>query len=150
MNKLMQIAAIAALFLTGTSLSFAGADDIVGTWLTDQGDSKVEVQPCGKKYCGKIVWLKNPTYADDHDLAGQPLRDRNNEDESKQSRSIMGLMILSGLQYDADDKRWEDGKIYSPRKGKEYDAEVWLEDGKLHVEGSVMFFSKTVKWTRAQ
>lgn len=137
------------LLLTAASVAFAGADDIVGTWLTDQGDSKVEVKPCGDAYCGKVVWLKEPNYPADHALAGQPLMDRNNDDSDKQSRPIMGISILSNLKYDADDNRWQDGQVYSPRKGTEYDAEAWIEDGKLMVEGSVMFFSKTVEWTRA-
>lgn len=138
---------LAALTLSVAAL--ADANSIVGTWLTDEGDSKVEVKPCGDAYCGTIVWLKNPNYAADHELAGQPLMDRNNDDESQQTRPIMGLNILSDLKYNADDNRWEDGQVYSPRKGESYDAEAWIEDGKLMVEGSVMFFSKTVEWTRA-
>lgn len=141
---------LATMLASFAGTAMAASDDILGVWLTDQGDSKVEVSKCGDAYCGKVVWLKEPTYPADHELAGQPLMDRNNDDEAKQSRPIMGISILSGLQYDADENKWVDGKVYSPRKGEEYDAEAYLEDGKLQVEGSVMFFSKTVEWTRAQ
>ncbi len=36
-----------------------GADDILGVWNNQEKDAKIEIQKCGDKYCGKIVWLKD-------------------------------------------------------------------------------------------
>ena len=68
--------------LAGLSIPCAQAaapDAILGTWLTDDGASKVEVTavkaPDGSSvYGGKISWLKEPT------RDGKPLRDANNAD----------------------------------------------------------------------
>lgn len=152
--KQLFTAVLALASLLAASVAMAGADDILGVWLTDQKESKVKITKCGDAYCGNIVWLKTSTYPADHELAGKELMDRNNDDESKRKRPIMGLPILTGLKYDADDNEWTDGKVYSPRKGESYDATLELKDaelvqnGLLEVTGSVMLFSKTVTWTR--
>ncbi len=36
------------------------ASDIVGFWLSQEGNAKVEIYKSGDKYYGKIVWLKTP------------------------------------------------------------------------------------------
>ena len=84
--------------LAGLSIPCAQAaapDAILGTWLTDDGASKVEVTavkaPDGSSfYGGKISWLKEPT------RDGKPLRDANNADSALRERSILGLPILAG------------------------------------------------------
>jgi hypothetical protein len=34
------------------------ADEILGTWLRDNGEEQVEFATCGEVSCGNIVWLK--------------------------------------------------------------------------------------------
>jgi uncharacterized protein (DUF2147 family) len=34
------------------------ADEILGTWLRDNGEEQVEFATCGEVICGDIVWLK--------------------------------------------------------------------------------------------
>ena len=116
MIRVCCLSALAAVFcfaFSGSALA-----DPKGVWLTPGGNSHVEIAPCGSRLCGKVVWLKEPNNAQ-----GQPLRDARNEDESLRSRPILGLPLLTGLTEAADGK-WEDGKIYSPRQGKSYSAEL--------------------------
>ena len=47
--------ALTALLLT-TSPSLA--EDVLGTWLRDNGALEVKFEPCGDAVCGNIVWLK--------------------------------------------------------------------------------------------
>lgn len=128
------------------------ADDIVGIWYTDGGESKVEVYKCGEQFCGKIIWLEEPNYADEDPMAGKPKVDRENPDESKQGQPIIGLEIMQGFQFDGEE--WVEGEIYDPEKGKTYSCYMALKgDGKkLKVRGfvGVSLLGRTTYWKRAQ
>ena len=117
-------------------------DTILGVWLTDQKDSKIEVARHGASYAGKIVWLQEPQ------RDGKPVVDAKNEDASLRSRPILGIEILSGFAY-ASDSAWKSGMVYSPRTGKTYPAEIKLgKDGRLDIKVKDGMFSKHVIWTR--
>jgi hypothetical protein len=62
----------------------ASGDAIVGTWLTDDGASRVEVAATqaadgSAVYNGKVVWLKEPT------RDGKPMLDAHNGDAALRS-----------------------------------------------------------------
>ena len=124
----------------------ASADAILGTWLTDDGASKVEVT-AGKAadgsnvYGGKVAWLKEPT------RDGKPLRDANNVDAALRERPILGLPILAGFK--ASGSGWSGGTVYSPRAGKSYPAELSIAaDGRLQLKVNAGILSRTDYWTR--
>ena len=127
--------------------SAAGAADISGTWLTDDGASKVDVVIAkaadgSSQLSGKVVWLKEPT------RDGKPLTDLKNEDVALRGRPIMGLPILSGFKPGADG-HWIDGTVYAPRAGKAYPADLSLAaDGRLQLKVNAGLLSKTDYWTR--
>ena len=54
----MRIAALAATaaLATGTAQA-ASLGDVFGYWLVESKSAIVEIQPCGEKACGKVVWL---------------------------------------------------------------------------------------------
>ena len=124
----------------------AAADAILGTWLTDDGASKVEVTASkaadgSSVYGGKISWLKEPT------RDGKPLRDANNADAALRERPILGLPILAGFK--ASGSGWSGGTVYSPRAGKSYPAELSIAaDGRLQLKVNAGILSKTDYWTR--
>lgn len=125
------------------------SDQILGIWLTGSKKAKVEVYKCDGKYCGKIVWLREPTYED-----GSPKRDKKNPDPKKQSRLIQDMNILTNFEYD-EDLEWEDGEIYDPENGKTYSCEIWMEEKdktKLYVRGYVGFslIGRTDIWIKSQ
>jgi uncharacterized protein (DUF2147 family) len=125
------------------------ADQILGVWLTGNEKAKVQVYKCGDKYCGKIVWLKEPFYED-----GKAKHDKNNPDEKLQSRPTMGMNLLTDFEYD-DDLEWEDGEIYDPEEGKTYSCVINMdEDDKkiLNVRGYIgfSFIGRTDSWTRSE
>ena len=130
----------------------ASADDVLGSWLTQKGNSKVTIFKCGKakdKFCGRITWLKEPNYAAGDKDAGKPKVDRENPDASKRSRPIMGMNLVWGFKFDGD--KWVDGKIYNPEDGKTYSCFMELvAPNKLKVRGyvGVSLLGKTVHWTR--
>ncbi|MDN4165322.1 DUF2147 domain-containing protein [Cytophagales bacterium LB-30] len=123
------------------------ADQILGKWYNTEKSAQVEIYACGDRYCGKIVWLKEPTYED-----GTAKIDKNNPEEKLRSRALMGLNLLTGFEYD-EDNVWEDGEIYDPKEGKTYSCMLTLKpNGELEVRGYVGFslIGKTVIWTRVK
>ena len=111
---------------------------IMGKWLTESGDAKVEIYEAGGKINGKIIWLqKGPETTDSH-----------NTDEKLRSRKLMGVNILSGLTKKSE--KWEDGRIYNPKNGKNYKCSIWLDGDKLKVRGYIGFLYETQTWKRAQ
>ena len=117
----------------------------VGVWLDASERVEVEIAPCGAQLCGKIVWFRWPNDAQD-----LPLVDLKNADPALRARPLMGLTILYGLRRTGE-RTWEDGRIYDPEDGKDYQARMSLqEDGTLRVRGYVLFpiFGKTHVWTR--
>lgn len=120
---------------------------VVGTWLTQYGDSKVTIKKgADGKYFGEISWLKEPN------KNGKPKVDEKNPDVKLQSRPTLGLQILTGFNYNKEDKEWIDGKIYDPKEGKTYKCYMWFEEdlNKLHVKGYIGFslIGKQVVWTK--
>lgn len=124
----------------------AAPDAIVGTWLTDDGASKVEIAAVkaadgSSVYQGKVAWLKEPL------RDGQPLRDANNADPALRGRPILGLVVLSGFK--AVDGGYGGGTVYSPRAGKAYPAELAIgADGRLQLKVKAGLLTKTEYWTR--
>ncbi len=122
------------------------ADTIAGVWLTEDGDSKVEITTSGSgaaaTLVGKLVWLKQPT------RDGKPLLDAHNSDPALRTRPIMGIAILSRLK-PAAGGGWSGGSVYAPRSGKSYPAELALgANGKLQIKVKAGLVSKSVDWTR--
>lgn len=125
------------------------ADAVEGFWLTKDRESQIKIyQADNGKYEGKIIWLEEP-YEED----GSVKRDDENPDESKQDRKILGLKILKGFEYDTDDQRWEDGKIYDPETGNTYKCYMWFDNDNtdvLNVKGyiGISLIGRKTEWTR--
>lgn len=148
-----RLATITALLVTMLAIGLAApaqaAEPVEGKWLTKDGKSHVVISKCGDKLCGKIVWLKEPTYAD-----GKPKVDRKNPDSAMRNRQIIGLAILTGFEKDNDrGTYWTGGQIYNPEDGKTYKCYLELQsDGRLKVRGyvAIKLLGKTQYWTRVE
>ncbi len=114
-------------------------DSILGKWLLGNGEVCVEVVRVGSEYSAKIVWLKEPVYPKGHTLEGKSKIDRFNPDETKRTRPLLGLTVLSGLTY-AGNNEWTGGTIYDADSGKTYRCHITLESSdRLSVRGYVGF-----------
>ena len=127
----------------------AQSDQVVGIWLTQEADSKIEIsKDANGVYSGKIIWLKTPK------LNGKPRFDTNNPDEALKIRPIIGLNLLNNFTFDDDE--WVDGTIYDPKSGKTYSSLMWFDDEDdtktLSVKGyvGVSIMGRTVTWTKVQ
>jgi uncharacterized protein (DUF2147 family) len=118
------------------------SDRIVGTWLIEDKTSKIEIFKTGNSFSGKIVWIseleKNPN---------QQPKDKNNPKPELRNRNILGMDIITGLQYASD--KWVKGTIYTPKKGVYADCKVeLLSNGQLKIIASKSGINKKQIWTR--
>lgn len=108
-----------------------------------------------------IVALYEYTDGDDVDLAGRivalygadgaisetlsnPARVADNV---KGAPKMVGLDIIWDMEWDADDNRFEDGKIMDPKSGKIYSSVMWQDTPTvLNVRGKIGPFGRTQKW----
>ncbi|MGH8126884.1 MAG: DUF2147 domain-containing protein [Gammaproteobacteria bacterium] len=132
----------------------AGPDAaVLGVWTTPNDKSRVRIYHGENgSFDGKIIWLKQPTYATDYKnkaLAGKPKVDEHNPDKSLRSRPVMGMDVLTGFKYSPSDHDWRKGKCYDPDDGKTYTCRMWLKSpDTLMVRGYVWIFHKTQEWHR--
>ncbi len=123
MKKLVILLFLSIYSLAGIAQE---ANKIVGIWWNEEKTSKIKVEKKDGKYIGTIVYMIPEKYEN-----GEPPKDDENPDEALRSRSLVGLRILEGLNFDAKEKEWVDGTIYDPKSGKTYDCYVWLESNDL-------------------
>jgi len=152
MKRIPALFAPVILLLLISTASAQKPEAIVGKWLVEEKDTQIEIYPCEGKYCGKIIWLKEPNYpADDpKGMAGKPKVDRENPEPSKRGNPILGMNLLWGFA-SSGENLWEGGFIYNPREGKTYKCKLTLENpDRLKVRGfiGISLIGKTAVWTR--
>lgn len=140
--------AISSMLLPGLAITSAFAqlrEAAFGVWADEDGEAWIEIALCQDKLCGRIVWLKEPL-----DENGQPHVDKNNPDPALQSRPILGLMIMTGLQPNPERTHLE-GQVYNSRNGKVYDVYLTPKGQTMHVTGCLIkYICLTQTWTRVK
>lgn len=129
------------------SPAMAAGDMLDGTWLTGDGSSKVQFQPCPKGVCGRIAWLRDPL----DPKTGKPWLDAQNEDAGLRSRPLLGLSITEGLQQDG--AKTYRTTFYNPLDGHSYrDTIRDLGNGRLELEGCALagLLCQRETWTRVK
>ena len=129
---------VLTLFLSSTLFAEEG---ILGYWLTP--GSIVKIENCDTYVCAKIETI----FVDD----GQDpklILDENNRDKALRSRAIVRINILSGfLIKDVKQREFKGGRIYDPRRGREFKSNLHLkEGGNLEVEGCLAFICDSEEW----
>ncbi|ABI77326.1 conserved hypothetical protein [Hyphomonas neptunium ATCC 15444] len=127
--KSLTVAAIATLAalsvpITGSALAQdVAADDIIGVWETGDGQLKFEMFDAGETYSARILYGARLLEADGRTYK----KDTRNPDPALQSRSLEGIVFISGLAWNEDDLRWEDGSLYQAASGRTASARVELD-----------------------
>lgn len=137
-----RVAALAGTWMLLATGAFAA--DAKGTWWTADKDSQVRITDCGSALCGSIVWLKEPN----DPATGKPKTDKNNTEEAKKGRPLMGVQIVLGMKPAGSDK-WQ-GDVYNAADGKTYSGSVtMMSPAKLKLEGCfAKIFCKSQEWSR--
>lgn len=134
---------LASLILAIGSASYAQRD-IFGKWKTvddNSGEIKsvVEIFEKDGKAFGKIIKLNRRPDQDQN-----PICDKC-EGERK-DKPVLGLTIITDMEYDAEDDEWENGEILDPSDGDVYSLKLWREGENLKVRGYIAFFFRTQTW----
>lgn len=100
--------------------------DVLGTWLRDNGESRVRFARCGDAVCGTVSWLKNPATA-----------------PSKVGQRVFFDMKPNGAN------AWS-GQAFNPEDGKTYSGRMSLSGNTLTTQGCVMggLICRSVTWSR--
>ncbi|MFC4232566.1 DUF2147 domain-containing protein [Parasediminibacterium paludis] len=119
-------------------------DALLGKWENEDATVRFDFFKTGSMYNAKIIWLANPLAEN-----GQQKLDKNNPDKTLRNRPIVGLTILTGLQFSVNNNMWIGGKIYSPEKGEAVACKIKLTNkNALSLIASKGIFSVTKKWKR--
>jgi uncharacterized protein (DUF2147 family) len=124
------------------------AQDIVGFWKTindktDKPESIVGIYSYQGKYYGRLL----ATYNEKGQIEDSIYEPKDRAPGVVGNPYYSGLDIIWDLEKDAD--KYTNGKILDPKKGKIYEAEAWLKDGKLIVRGEILFFGVNQTWPAA-
>lgn len=113
-----------ALSLAAVSATPALADP-TGTWLRENGASRVRISPCGANFCGTIVWLKDA------------------DGPAKVGQRVFYDMAANGAN------KWS-GKAFNPEDGKTYSGTMSLSGSSLTTAGCVLggLVCRSVNWRK--
>jgi len=142
--KLGRIACTALLLISHSLFSH---DEISGLWKfnhdkTDKPKLMVAVYPYQEKYYARILAI--------YDKNGQ-LQETLNAPKEKTTK-LLNHPYYCGLDFIYDLKssgKGYFGKILDASKGKEYNAEIWLDKNNLVVRGKLFLFGKNIICYRA-
>jgi len=137
----LKIRLIIILFALSSGALFAQkGDDIVGKYRLPNG-LDVEIYKNGNNYEGKIISLQ--------DYKEEESKDVHNPDKSKRDEPLMNKVIIRELEFDNDEKEWNNGTMYGPDKGMYVNLKVTeIRDDEIEVVGSKYLFSKTLIWKK--
>ena len=119
-------------------------DAIIGKWISDKGNLKLQVYKKDNEYRAKAIFHSGKT-------EGEEWIDEKNPDPTLRSRTLIGKDLLTQMRYDPDNNDWEDGRVYDPSSGKSFEAIVTLvNQNTLKVKGFWLIkgFSKRKIFTR--
>ena len=145
MKKIISI--ICIIFFSTSSFS-QEEKNILGYWLNEEKDAKIQIFEEKNILVGKIVWLKEPK-----DEFNKWKLDKENPNEKLRNRKILGLQIINNLNWDSNKREWRGGEIYDAREGDTYSLYAKIkENGDLSLRGYIGFslFGKTTTWTKTK
>ena len=121
-------------------------DKVLGVWLSEEKDGKVEIYKAGNKYMGKLIW-SNKMYEADGVTSKKDLK---NAEEKLRNRNLKDLLLLTDFVF--EDGAWTDGKIYDPKSGKTYSSTMKLQGTTLNIRGyvGISLLGRTTVWTRVK
>jgi uncharacterized protein (DUF2147 family) len=121
-------------------------DKVLGVWLSEEKDGKVEIYKAGNKYMGKLIWSNKMYEAD----GVTSKKDSKNAEEKLRTRNLKDLIMLTDFVF--EDGSWTDGKIYDPKSGKTYSSTMKLQGNTLNIRGyiGISLLGRTTVWTRVK
>lgn len=134
-SSMMRLALAAGVLLA--AVSAASAQDVRGTWLSQSGETRVRVAPCGGALCGTIVWTKDGG------------KDTNNANAALRERNLVGVQMISDIRPSGAAGEYS-GQLYNYRDGKTYAGKMKLNGVTMDLSGCVAggLICRSQSWTR--
>ena len=122
--KIVRLSLTLTAFLLTTSPGLT--DEVLGTWLRDNGALQVKFEPCGDAICGNIVWLKS----------------------GSDSKAKVGQRLFFDMRPDGANS-WT-GKAANPDNGSIYSGKMSIEGSTLSTSGCMIggLICKSANWRR--
>ncbi|WP_031527928.1 DUF2147 domain-containing protein [Dyadobacter crusticola] len=140
---------IFTIFLVCISLlsnaQISSADKILGEWISEEKDNRIEIYKDGQTYSGKLIWA-----VDLFDTDGKTVKkDVQNRDTSLRNRDLQNIDLLQDFVY--TDGMWDDGKMYDPQSGKTYNCILRLKKDLLEIRSYIGFplLGRSTYWKRS-
>src|SRR3954447_7725952 len=109
-----------------------------GTWLSQTGDTRVRIAPCGRQLGGTIAWVKSPG------------KDVHNPDPAQRGRDLVGLRMITMSPSGAE--QWK-GTLYRYTDGRTFSGSMKMTgQNTMELSGCVAggLICRSQTWTRAQ
>ncbi|GAB3277491.1 hypothetical protein GCM10027347_51500 [Larkinella harenae] len=121
-------------------------DEVIGIWVSEAQDSKMEIYRSGNTYCGKLLsgW-GNKLYEKD----GKTLKkDTKNPDYKLRNRTLYNMEFITDLTYKAGE--YTGGKLYVAQMGRHFSCKMKFNQGTLvmRVYAGIPLLGMTKKWTK--
>jgi uncharacterized protein (DUF2147 family) len=129
---LLALTAVAFPLLPATAT--AGRFDISGVWLNPKGSVAVQTEACGRKLCGRIVWVNAEAAAD-----------------ARESGIANPIDTQVLREYRSDGQGNWHGMVYVPDMGRTFHSTiVALGPNQLRISGCLLgnFICKSQIWRR--
>lgn len=148
MKRMLNLSALVVLISFCFICSASAKAPIEGKWKTiddetNEPKSIVEIYEKDGKFFGKVVQLFRKPGEDP-----SPTCSKCADDDPRKDQPTLGMEVIQNLKPDGD--AYSGGTILDPKKGKVYACKLWMEDGKLRVKGSILFFYRTQTWYRVE
>lgn len=123
-------------------------DDVLGRWISTDKSVAVNIYREGNNFKSKVIWF------DERLGSGTPMNtriDTHNPNSKMRDRKVIGMDVLENLNFNTENKRWENGKIYDASSGRTWDTFAEIQkDGQLFVRGFWKFtwIGKTLYFKR--
>lgn len=122
------------------------ADKIIGTWVSDAKDSRMEIYKSDDTYKGRLLegWGNKIVEADGKTLK----KDSKKTDANLRKRTLVNMAFISDVVF--DDGEYKGGKLYVAQIGKTVHCTMHFAGEKLIMRAYVGFplLGMTKKWTR--
>jgi uncharacterized protein (DUF2147 family) len=120
-RKLAGFSILLLALITTTAFKNANpSEQLVGVWESEEKNLQIEMFEDDGQYAGRMIYFKCST-----DEIMRTCKDTENPDENLTQRNLLGLKLVTNLQYHGDNT-WDDGKIYDPNSGNTFEARIQL------------------------
>jgi uncharacterized protein (DUF2147 family) len=133
--------------LISTASIVPDPNHLCGKWINTEKNLIVQIYREGDDFKAKILWFKNI----DKSKPMDEWTDEHNPDRELRDRKLIGMSILTNMDYMPKSNSWENGKIYDAKNGREWDASARIDKNEeLKVTGywHFKFIGRTITFTR--